>query len=128
MLSWINGKLEEKCGYAELLSFWDPWTTWVLKGVTKRKLSDIQVTTLFGVNNFQNIWAMKVIFFFKMEKTLCRFGNAKEIWENIFGFGDNCIWTCSENWTLLRGEFMWSAVNMLPNSPKIPDLTKRDFF
>ena len=31
----------------------------------KQELSGIQVSTFFGLNNFENIWAMKVIFFKK---------------------------------------------------------------
>ena len=35
-----------------------------VKGVLKQDLSGIQVTTFLGVNNFQNIEAMKLIFAF----------------------------------------------------------------
>ena len=52
-LSRINGKLGKKCCCADFVSVWDPWKHWFPKGILKQKLSAIQVTTFFGVNNFQ---------------------------------------------------------------------------
>ena len=73
ILSQINGKSGQKRGRGEFISVWDPETRWFLKGLVKRELSVIQVTTFFGVNTFQNISAMKLIFLFKMRKISCRF-------------------------------------------------------
>ena len=54
----------------------------------------------------------------------------KENAGKIFCFGDNGgdngVWTFYGNLSLLWGEFMWLAVNVLPNSLKISDLTKTD--
>ena len=67
------------------VSVWDPWTRSFTKGVLKRELSCIQVTTFFGVNNFQNVWALKLIFFFQMLKILCRFRKCKKKKKKIAG-------------------------------------------
>ena len=64
ILSWINGKLGQKCHHAEFVGVWDPWTRWFPKVLLKRELSGIQRTTFIAVNDFQDIWAMKLIFFF----------------------------------------------------------------
>ena len=45
----------------------------------KQELSGIQVTTFFGINNFGNIEAMKVILFFKMLKILRRFQKLQKL-------------------------------------------------
>ena len=48
--------------------------------------------------------------------------------ENIFRFGDNCIWNCWYNLSLLRRKYLLLAVNELTDSPKILHLTQREFF
>ena len=52
----------------------------------------------------------------------------KKNWENLLGFADNGVWSTCGNLTVLWREVMWSAVNLLPNSPKISQLTKRHVF
>ena len=48
--------------------------------------------------------------------------------EKVFSFKDNGGWTCLVKASILRPEYMYSAVNVLTNSPNISDLTKADFF
>ena len=48
--------------------------------------------------------------------------------EKVFCFKDNGVWTCCVNVSILRQEYVYSAGNMLTNSPNILDLTKADFF
>ena len=48
--------------------------------------------------------------------------------ENIFCFKDNGVWTFCVKVCILRQEYVYSAVNVLTNSPNISDLTKEDFF
>ena len=63
-----------------LISVCDPCTRWLPKSALKHELSDIQVTTFFGVNNFGNIWAMKMIgFFSKCVKFYLDFKNSIKI-------------------------------------------------
>ena len=52
--------------------------------------------------------------------------NAIKIAENIPRFWDDSLLTFSHNFSHLGREYMWSAVNMLPNNPNISDLTKVD--
>ena len=47
--------------------------------------------------------------------------------EKVLCFKDNGIWTCWMKVFILRPEYMYSAVNVLTNSPNILDLTKADF-
>ena len=48
--------------------------------------------------------------------------------EKVFCFKDNGVWTCCVKVCILRREYVYSAVNVLTNSPNILDLTKADFF
>ena len=48
--------------------------------------------------------------------------------EKVFCFKDNGVWTCGVKVCILRREYLYSAVNVLTNSPNILDLTKADFF
>ena len=84
--SWIKEKLRKKQCRGYLSSAWDPRTHWLPKGVLKQELFDIQWSTFFGVNNFQNIWAIKLILFFKMCKIWCRFEKWKRNTRNCFWF------------------------------------------
>ena len=70
----------------KFVSVWESSTRWFTKGVLKREISGIQVTTTFGVNNFQNIWAMKLVFFLKMRKILFRFQKSKKRFRKCFRF------------------------------------------
>ena len=48
--------------------------------------------------------------------------------EKVFSFKDNGVWTCLVKVSILRPQYMYSAVNVLTNSPNILDLTEADFF
>ena len=58
----------------------------------KRDSLDIYLTTFFGVRNFKNTSAIRVIFFWKCSKLNRNLQNVKKNWQNIFCFWDNCIW------------------------------------
>ena len=47
--------------------------------------------------------------------------------EKVFCFKDKGIWTCCVKVCILRREYVYSAVNVLTNSPNILDMTKADF-
>ena len=49
-------------------------------------------------------------------------------WKKDFGFLDNSIWVKCGKFSLLCREYLSKAVNLLTNSAKISDLTKRDVF
>ena len=61
-------------------------------------------------------------FFFKILKIFIDFNNAINIPQNVFGFLDKWIWTGCQNFSLLWREYLWSAVSVLANGPKIADL------
>ena len=68
---------------------------------------------------------MRVILFRKYSKLNLNFENAKENSENIFRFWDNCIWKCCCELSLIRREYLSSAVNGLKKCPKIFDIIQR---
>ena len=48
--------------------------------------------------------------------------------EKFFCFKENDVWTYCVKVFILRPEYMYSAGNVLTNSPNIIDLTKADCF
>ena len=71
---------------------------------------------------------MKLIFFWKWPTFFVDLENPIKICEKLLGFWDNSIWTFSRNFSYLSREYLRSAINVLPSSPKISDLTKVDIF
>ena len=104
-----------------LNSVWVRLPCWLLKGPLKRDFSDIFIITFLGVRSFKNTSAMRIIFFLKMFKTKSRFQKCREVLGNNC-FWDNCIWFGYVNPSLLRREYFWPAVNVLPNTPKTAQL------
>ena len=100
----------------------------MLKSPLKRNFLDIYLTTSFRVRKFKNTSAVRVILFRKYSKLNLNFENAKENSENIFRFWDNCIWKCCCELSLIRREYLSSAVNGLKKCPKIFDIIQRDSF
>ena len=98
-LCWVNGKLRWKCCRGDFSIICQPWKRWLTKGVLKQELSGIQVTIFLGVNNFQNISAIKVIFFSKCAKFYEDCKNAIKIPENVQSFWDNGVGTCCSNFS-----------------------------
>ena len=47
--------------------------------------------------------------------------------EKFFCFKDNGVWTYCVKVCILRREYVYSALNVLRNSPNILDLSKADF-
>ena len=48
--------------------------------------------------------------------------------ETTFGFLDNNIWIGCTKFSLKWWEYLSSAVILLKNTPKIPDVTKKNIF
>ena len=69
-----------------------------------------------------------LIFLSNMCKVLCRFQKCSENTEIILGLEDNDVWICCGNFSQSWEQNMWSVVKVLPNSPKISDLTKERCF
>ena len=102
--------------------------TWLSKGLLESDFLDIYLTTFFGICNFGNTLAMRVIFSWKCSKFYRHFKNAEKNSEKAFSFLDNCIWIGCVNLSLLGRENLWPAVNVFTNSPKILHITNRHFF
>ena len=94
----------------------------------KQDFIDIYLTTSFGVRNLQNTEAMRVNFFWKCWKFNVALKNAQKSSEKDFCFWDKCIWTGCSKLSLLRTQYLSSAVGMLTNSIKIFQFTKMVFF
>ena len=98
------------------------------KVLEKQHLIDIYLTTVFGVWNFENTSAMRVIFCLKLLKILSAFQKCRKTLEKAFCFLDNCLWIGWVYLFLLRTKSLWPAVNVFTNSRKILHITNRDFF
>ena len=48
--------------------------------------------------------------------------------QKINCFLENCFWISCGKFSLFRREYLSFPVNVLTNSPKISDITKRDIF
>ena len=96
------------------------------KGALKGDFLDIYLSMFFGVRKFKNTSSMRVILFLEMFKIESKFTKWKKKLENIFRFWDNCIWICCYKLSLLRREYLLSAVNKVTNS-QIFHITQRDF-
>ena len=98
------------------------------KGPLKGDFLHIDLTTFFGVRKFKHTSSIRVIFFLEILKIKSRFRKCKKkIAKMFFCLWDNCIWICCNELSLLRREYLSSAVNVLTNSPENLHITKRDF-
>ena len=71
---------------------------------------------------------MRVIFFFVQFRVLCKFKRCSKNFEKKIFFLDNCVVIGCGKFSLSLKEYLPSAANVLTNSPKILDITKRDIF
>ena len=67
-------------------------------------------------------------FFSKCAKFYVDFENARKVWQKVFSFGGNVVWTCCLNLSELWGEYMRLAVNVLASRSKISDRPKKRCF
>ena len=109
-----------KVGLFRFQQFLVPVTCW--------DFLEIWLTMFFGVRNFGNTSAMKVIFVRKRSKFNLHFKNSEINSENVFSFLENCTWICCLKLFLLRREYFSLVVNMLINIFKTFHVTETDFF
>ena len=83
---------------------------------------------VFGVCNLGNTKAKRVIIYSKYIRLNLDLKDTAKKWEKVFWFGDNCIWICIVNLSLLRTGYFPSEANLLTRSLKIFHVNKRDFF
>ena len=99
----------------------------LLKRRLKWDFLDIYPFTLFGARKLKNTSAMRVNFFWKCLKLNLNLENAKKKFRNCFWLWDNFILKCCYKFSLIRSEYLLSALNASRNSPKILDISQRDF-
>ena len=78
------------------------------------------------ISEINQLWGSSL--FWKCSKFKVDFENARKNPEKGFCFWDNCVRICCVKLSLLRREYLSSAVNVLTNSYKALRLTKTDFF
>ena len=117
-----------KDGAVPLQQCFVPLTCRLSKGPMKRDFLEIWLTTFFGVRNFGNKSAMKVIFFWKCSIVNLHFKSAVSNWENVLSFWANSIWIVCLKMSLLTTEYLPSVVNMLTKILKTLYIPKRHFF
>ena len=105
----------------------DPFTMLFFEGSPETGLLTHWSHLFFGLRNFGNTSAMRVIFYFENVKTLTKFQTFRKTSEKYFCFWDNCIWTGCVKLSLLRTEYLSSALIVLTKSLNILHITNRDF-
>ena len=78
------------------------------------------------ISKINQLWGSS--FFWKCSKFKVDFENATKNREKAFCFWDNCVRIGCVKLSLLRKEYLSSAVNVLKKSYKALRLTKTDFF
>ena len=81
-----------------------------------------------AVCNFRNTQAMRVMSSYKILIIDLDFRNGAKNSEKFSCFLDNWIWTGCGKFSPLRREYLSLTANVLTNSFKIWDITKRDIF
>ena len=111
-----------------LNSVWRRLPCCLSKGTVKRHFLDSYVIVSWRVGNFGNTLATRVNFYLKMFKIECRCQNCRKKLEKVCQFWDNILWNGYVKFSLLRGEYLSSAANMLTNRHNILHITNSDFF
>ena len=103
IFSHSDQKIYGKYCHGNLSSVSDRLICWLSKSVLTRGFLSIYVTPLFPVYNFKRKSPVRLNFFLKVFKILCRFWKTKTNWEHFFCYWDNCIWiVCVKHWLFLR--------------------------
>ena len=74
----IDQLICQRCCRSDLNSVWARLPCCFSKRLQKRHFLDIYLTTVFQVRNYENTWAMGVIFFLKVFKTLSTFRKSRK--------------------------------------------------
>ena len=82
---------------------------------------------VFRCREFRKYRRYVVRFFKKCWKFTVDSKNEEKNWEKMFCFWDKCIWIVCIELSLLRREYLSSAVNLLTESLKTFHVTKKNF-
>ena len=116
MLWWI---FQQYFGTFTILLVEPSSETWLFK-----HLSDY----VFGVRNFKNTKSIGSSFDSKLLKFILDFKSTEKNFKKYFCFLCNWIWIGITQFFLLRTGHFSSVANVLPSSPKILHVNRRDFF
>ena len=116
------------CCPSDFHNVWAHLPCCLMKGPLKCGFSDIYVTIFFAVCKLWKTSAMSVIFVSRIFKVWLRFQNCSKKLLKSFYFWDKCIRIGYFKLSLLKREFLSSALNILTNSLKILHINKRDFY
>ena len=95
---------------------------------SKTRLSRHLSHYVFGIRNFENTEAMRIIFFSETFKISATFQKCSKSRAKIVCFSDNCIWIVIVKLSLLRTGCFSLVANVLTSSPKKSHVNRRDFF
>ena len=107
------------CFHADFTRVWNTLTCWVSKGVPKPWFLESGLTKSLTVLNFRNKVGMTIIIFSKCYKSNIVSRNGRKIFEKVFNFQDNWIWTGVKKFSYSRTGYFSLVVNMLPSNTKI---------
>ena len=99
-----------------------------LKGSSEKGLFRHWSNRVFAesvISEIHQLWGSS--FFKKYSKFKLDFKNAEKNSEKVFCFRDTCIWIGCVKLSLLRREYLPSALSVLGNSLEILHITNRDF-
>ena len=121
-------EISKRCSHPDCKSVWARLPCCLSKGPLKPNVLDIYLTRFMEsvILEIHQLWGSS--FSWKSIKFNIYFKNADKNWEKVFCFCHKCISIGSAKLSLLRRVYLCSPVNVLTNSLKIFDSTKRDFF
>ena len=106
-----------------------PFTMLLVEGSSEtglfRHLSNLVFQSLYVSSEIRQLWWSS--FFLEMFKTECKFIKFKKNLRNFLRFWDNCVWKCYYKKSLLRREYLLSAVDGLSNSRETFKITLWDY-
>ena len=104
-----------------------PFAMLSVEGSPKTRLFRHFTNHVFRTRKFWKYISYDGHFFWKICKFNIDFKNAKKNSEKFFCFWDNCIWIGCVKLSLLRREYLPSALSVLGNSLEILHITNRNF-
>ena len=106
-----------------------PFTMLLVEGSSEtglfRHLSNLVFQSLYVSSEIPQLWWSS--FFLEMFKIECKFIKFKKNLRNFLRFWDNCVWKCYYKKSLLRREYLLSAVDGLSNSRETFNITLWDY-
>ena len=124
----IHGKKGWRWCLATSSSVCNPLTRWLQNGVLKQEFLTFQYQPLSETIISEIIPLGHSCFFSNCSKFHAHFRNAIKIPEKVFRFWAKSVWSCCRKFSILRQEYLSSAVNVLANSLKIFDQSSAVFF